>query len=51
MYPGYVLHNDSIQHAITTATGGYETFFDAKKKNLGHENPHRAASLFGEGNF
>lgn len=51
LYPNYVLHNDSIQHAITTATGGYESFFNAAKKQRAYTIGKQAQSLFGEGNF
>jgi len=55
MFPVEVLHNESIQHAIMSATGGYESVFDARfnqqtKPRQAFE-PNKAASLFGEGNF
>lgn len=47
LFPAYVLQNECIQHAITTATGGYESFFNTRQKKA--DDPHRTASLFGEG--
>lgn len=46
LFPAYVLQSEYIQHAITQATGGYESFFDFQTKSKAEE-PHLNACIFG----
>lgn len=55
MFPSYVLMNEFIQHAITSATGGYESCSNANRQRYNqsevNDDPHRTASLFRQSGF
>ena len=50
MFPVYVFNNDGLQHAITEARGGYETYAHGQARQdvqkFSDDDPHRTASLF-----